>query len=85
MAVIALGRWLRRWLGKAPPVDDEGFRLRHPVPSEPALFASALVQSVAARMDAGHRVVLLNNGDVFDRRELELRRARSSVNVVMYI
>ncbi len=36
-------------------------------------------------METGHRVELLDNGAVFDRLEREIRKARSSVSIVMYI
>jgi cardiolipin synthase len=37
------------------------------------------------KMAAGHHIELLDNGTVFDRLESEIRNARSSVNIVMYI
>ncbi len=77
-----LGRWFTY---ESAPGDVDGFRIAHPVPSAPALFSSALFQSVATPMAPGHQVELLHNGAVFDRLEREIRQARVSVNVVMYI
>ncbi|MDQ3341608.1 MAG: phospholipase D-like domain-containing protein [Myxococcota bacterium] len=48
-------------------------------------FATALYQSVGSWMESGHRIELVDNGLVFDRVEAEIRKARSSVNVLMYI
>ncbi len=77
---------IKGWIGlSGHRAEHAEFRLRHPVPEEPAGFSSALFQSVAAKMEPGHRVELLDNGTVFDRLELEISRARSSVSIVMYI
>ncbi len=78
-----------RWnelLGSAREGDDDGaFRLRHPVQSDSSHLASALFQSVGARMTPGHRVELVDNGRVFDVLVAEIARARTSVNIVLYI
>jgi cardiolipin synthase len=79
-----LGRDRDRGLGAAAD-DDGAFRLRHPVQAGSAHFASALFQSVGARMTAGHRVELVDNGRVFDVLIAEIARARVSVNLVLYI
>jgi len=67
--------------------EDEGhaFLLDVPVPSAGAPFALALYQSLGVRLMPGHNVTLLGNGSIFDGLEEEIRRARSSVHVVMYI
>jgi phosphatidylserine/phosphatidylglycerophosphate/cardiolipin synthase-like enzyme len=65
--------------------DDGAFRLRHPVQSDPSHLASALFQSVGARMTPGHRVELVDNGRVFDVLVAEIAKARTSVNIVLYI
>ena len=65
--------------------EEHAFQLRAPVPATGAPFASALYQSLGVRMASGHEVTLLNNGAVFDALETEIRGARSSVHVVLYI
>jgi cardiolipin synthase len=65
--------------------DDGAFRLRQTIPSGSSHFASALFQSVGARMTAGHRVELVDNGRVFDVLVAEIGKARVSVNIVLYI
>jgi cardiolipin synthase A/B len=67
--------------------DDDGpaFQLRVPIPSGDAPFALALYQSLGVRLLPGHHVSLLGNGSIFDGIEAEIRNARSSVHVVMYI
>ena len=65
--------------------DEQAFQLRTPVPSGGAPFASALYQSLGVRLLPGHHVTLLGNGAVFDGLEEEIRRARTSVHVVLYI
>lgn len=68
--------------------DDKGkadFELRVAVPSEGAPFVSALYQSLGVRALGGHQVDLLSNGAVFDALESEIRQARQSVHVVIYI
>lgn len=46
---------------------------------------TALFQSVAAPLRPGHDVRLLDNGEVFDALVADLRAARSSIHVLMYI
>ncbi len=67
------------------PEDDGAFRLRHPVQSDASHFSSALFQSVGARMTAGHKVELVDNGRVFDVLVAEIATACTSVNIVLYI
>ncbi len=65
--------------------DSPVFQLAVPVPSSGADFALALYQSLGVRLAPGHDVTLLGNGAVFDGVEQEIRHARSSVHVLMYI
>jgi cardiolipin synthase A/B len=65
--------------------DAPAFRLDVPVPSSGSAFGLALYQSLGARLVPGHSVTLLGNGSVFDGIEREIRSARSSVHVLMYI
>lgn len=65
--------------------DKQAFQLRVPVPSAGAPFASALYQSLGVRLLPGHHVTLLGNGSIFDGIEEEVRKARSSVHIVLYI
>ncbi len=64
-------------------VQPEPFQLRTPVSN--VAFSSALYQSLGVELRPGHEVDLLGNGAVFDRLESEIRGAKQSVNVVMYI
>ncbi len=77
--------WLPKLFGPGDPVESDAFRVPPKVPSDPTGFSSALFQSVAMRMDPGHRLELVNNGLIFDRLESEILNARSSVHIVMYI
>jgi cardiolipin synthase len=65
--------------------DSPPFQLTTPVPASGAPFALALYQSLGVRPAPGHNVTLLGNGAVFDGLEDEIRRASSSVHVLMYI
>jgi cardiolipin synthase len=61
------------------------FRITAPVPSRGPGFSSALYQTVAVRMQPGHRVAYVNDGKVFDAVVEAVRGARRSVNVVLFI
>lgn len=61
------------------------YRIISPVPGDPEGFSNALFQSTAVRLEPGHRVELVNNGEIFDRLEQELARARQSINIVLFI
>ncbi len=61
------------------------FELRIPVPTQPAGFDLALRQSLGVQMLAGNEVTLVENGAVFDVIEKDVRSAKSSVHVVLYI
>jgi len=64
---------------------EQGFQLRAAIPGEGAAFASALQQGLGVQMRAGHDVALLSNGAVFDGLDQEIRKAQSSVHVLLYI
>lgn len=49
------------------------------------MFETALFQSVAAPLRPGHDIRLLDNGAVFDAVVADLRAARTSIHVLMYI
>ena len=59
--------------------------LRVAIPSEGAPFASALQQALGVELRPGHAVTLLSNGAVFDALDEEIRKARSSVHILLYI
>ncbi|WNG42134.1 Cardiolipin synthetase [Archangium violaceum] len=61
------------------------FLLRGDVDSRGAGFATALYQTVGVRMVPGNRLSWANNGAVFDVMVEELSRARSSMNIVIFI
>ena len=65
--------------------DRNDFRLRVEVPSEGAPFALALYQSLGVQLRSGHEVALAGNGSIFDRLEEDIRQARSSVHVLLFI
>lgn len=61
------------------------FQLRGDVDSRGTGFATALYQTVGVRMVPGNRLRWANNGAVFDVMAEELSRARSSMNIVLFI
>jgi cardiolipin synthase A/B len=94
------GRHWRWWLGGAALLalltaalayarysveEPADFQLNLPRAPEPAAFASALFQSVGARLRPGHQIEVLDNGAVFDALVTSIQAARSSVHVLMYI
>lgn len=62
-----------------------GFKLTATVPADPDGFSNALYQSVGARLQPGHQIELVDNGRVFDRLEEEIGKAKTSVNLVLFI
>lgn len=67
---------------------DEGkgaFQLDTAISSEGPAFASALEQSLGVHLRPGHEVALLSNGAVFDSLDTEIRKARTSVHILLYI
>jgi cardiolipin synthase A/B len=65
--------------------DEQAFQLRVEVPSTGAPLASAIYQSLGVHVLPGHHVTLLSNGTVFDGLEDEVRHARSSIHILLYI
>lgn len=65
--------------------DERAFRLSGPVPIDSAGFSDALWQSLGARMEPGHQVSLLQNGEVFDALVAQIGQAKKSVHILMYI
>ena len=63
----------------------QAFELRTPIPDEGAPFASALQQALGVTMRPGHEVTLLSNGAVFDGLDQQIRKAESSIHVLLYI
>lgn len=70
------------WGRKKP---EERFELKVSVPTDRAAFSLAMQQSLGAPMRAGHEVRLLTNGTLFDALEADIRGAKSSIHVVLYI
>jgi len=62
-----------------------GFRLTAKVPVDPDGFSNALYQSVGVRLAPGHDIELVDNGKVFSRLEQEIGKAKTSVNMVLFI
>jgi cardiolipin synthase len=65
--------------------ESRSFYLRGEVNSGGPGFATALYQTVNVRMVPGNHLRWVNNGAVFDVMEEELSRARSSINIVLFI
>jgi cardiolipin synthase len=65
--------------------DKKAFELHVPIPAEGAPFALALEQGLGVQMRPGHELTLLSNGTVFDGLEQEIRKAQSSIHVLLYI
>lgn len=64
---------------------SQPFQLRSEVGARGPEFATALYQTVSTRMVPGNHLRWANNGAVFDVMEQELGRARSSINIVLFI
>ena len=65
--------------------EKRAFQLRVAIPSEGGPFASALYQALGVELRPGHAVTLLSNGAVFDGLDEEIRKARRSVHILLYI
>jgi cardiolipin synthase A/B len=63
----------------------ETFELAETVPDSGRGLELAIFQSVGAHLRTGHHVTLLENGAVFDALVADIGRARSSIDIVMYI
>ncbi|NMO19611.1 Cardiolipin synthetase [Pyxidicoccus fallax] len=61
------------------------FQLKGPVGSHGPGLAVALYQTVGVRMVPSNHIQWANNGAVFDTIAAEMKKARSSINVVMFI
>src|SRR5688500_13256929 len=57
----------------------------HPPNDEVDDLAEALRRDARAEMVGGNALDLINNGEIFDAMEHDIRDARVSVNVVIYI
>jgi cardiolipin synthase len=70
---------------------DEEHRQRHEmkgpfhIPPGPDGLSFVLYQSTGVCLEEGHRVELLENGTVFDRMLEDIRQARESVHILVYI
>ncbi|MBN1205441.1 MAG: cardiolipin synthase B [Myxococcaceae bacterium] len=70
---------------------DEEVRRRHEMkgpfhlPPGPDGFSFVLYQSTGIRLEEGHRVELLENGRVFERMLEDIRQARESIHILVYI
>jgi cardiolipin synthase len=64
---------------------SQPFYLRGEVGPRGPGFATALYQTVSVRMVPGNHLRWVNNGAVFDTMAEELSRARSSINIVLFI
>lgn len=61
------------------------FLLRTEVPSSGEPFAVALYQSLGTPIRPGHEIEMVNNGAVFDRLAADMRGAKASVHVDVFI
>jgi cardiolipin synthase A/B len=55
------------------------------LPPGPDAFSFVLYQSTGVCLEEGHQVELLENGTVFDRMLEDIRQARESVHILVYI
>ncbi|WP_240360103.1 phospholipase D-like domain-containing protein [Pyxidicoccus caerfyrddinensis] len=89
---------MRRWVAVAMAVaaltgcaagcskeKSRPFQLKGPVGSHGPDLAVALYQTVGVRMVPANHIRWANNGAVFDAMATEVRKARVSVNIVMFI
>lgn len=71
-------------LGCLYPNHRHDLRIRS-VPEGPEGLSQAFLQSTGVALEPGHRVQLVNNGDIFDAIEEEVRAARSSIHILSFI
>lgn len=70
---------------------DEEDRQRHEMkgpfhlPPGPDAFSFVLYQSTGVCLEEGHRVELLENGTVFERMLEDIRQAKESIHILVYI
>ncbi len=67
------------------PNDPLALRIREQLPAGGDEFALALRQSTRAQMRPGNRVELIQNGQVFDAIEKQIRQAQVSIHIVTFI
>ena len=60
-------------------------RIRDDIPVTPEGRSLAWYQTVGVELEPGNQVELVNNGHVFDVLEQEIRAARSSIHILVYI
>lgn len=60
-------------------------RIRDTVPETPEGLSLAWYQTVGVELEPGNQVELVHNGHVFDILEQEIRAARSSLHILLYI
>jgi cardiolipin synthase len=60
-------------------------RIRDTVPETPEGMSLAWYQTVGVELEPGNQVELVHNGRVFDILEQEIRAARSSIHILLYI
>ncbi|EPX64256.1 cardiolipin synthase [Cystobacter fuscus DSM 2262] len=60
-------------------------RIRDDIPVTPEGRSLAWYQTVGVELEPGNEVELVNNGHVFDVLEREIRAARSSIHILVYI
>ncbi|MFY2558585.1 phospholipase D-like domain-containing protein [Corallococcus terminator] len=64
---------------------DHEMRGPYELPPGPEGFSFSLYQSIGVALQAGHRLELLENGSVFDRMQADIRSARESVHMLVYL
>ncbi len=82
--------WLLLWLalglaGCPLPNHRLALRIRDTVPETPEGLSLAWYQTVGVELEPGNQVELVHNGHVFDRLVEEIRAARSSIHILLYI
>src|SRR5205823_8938 len=85
-AIVALGLAAIGWVILGRSRESSGhFLLDVRAPSHGRGFSAALEQTVGAPLRPGHKLAVLPNGRVFDAMVSEIRKARRSVHIEMYI
>ncbi len=74
-------------LGAGCPLPDHrhALRIRDDVPTSHEGLSLAWYQTVGVELEPGNQVRLVHNGHVFDVLEQEIRAARSSIHILVYI
>ena len=77
---------LALWVAGCPlPDHRHALRIRDDVPTSHEGVSLAWYQTVGVELTPGNQVRLVHNGDVFDVLEQEIRAARSSIHILVYI